>query len=53
VGSAFAYTVQRGKTTKTVKVKLEKMPAEVSARYASLEASYDPELAAMVIPTVD
>jgi hypothetical protein len=29
------------------------MPAEVSARYASLEASYDPELAAMVIPTVD
>ena len=52
-GSAFAYTVQRGKATKIVKVKLEKMPAEATTRYASLEASYDPELAAMVIPTVD
>jgi len=53
VGSAFAYTVQRGKATKTVKVKLEKMPADVTNRFASLEANYEPTLAAMVIPTVD
>ena len=53
VGSAFAYTVQRGKATKTVKVKLEKMPADASTRFAAQEASYEPTLAAMVIPTVD
>jgi len=53
VGSAFAYTVQRGKATKTVKVKLEKMPTEASSRFAAQEASYEPTLAAMVIPTVD
>lgn len=53
VGSSFAYTVQRGKATKTVKVKLEKMPVEATTRYASREASYDPALAAMVIPIVD
>ena len=53
VGSAFAYTVQRGKATKTVKVKLEKMPADATTRFASLEASYEPTLAAMVIPSVD
>jgi len=53
VGSAFAYTVQRGKATKTVKVKLEKMPADATARFASVEANYEPALAAMVIPSVD
>jgi S1-C subfamily serine protease len=53
VGSAFAYTVQRGKSTKTVKVKLEKMPVDASTRFASQEASYEPMLAAMVIPIVD
>jgi S1-C subfamily serine protease len=53
VGSAFAYTVQRGKATKTVKVKLEKMPADATTRFASLEASYEPTLAAMVISSVD
>jgi S1-C subfamily serine protease len=53
VGSAWAYTVQRGKATKTVKVKLEKMPADASTRFASREASYEHTLAAMVIPTVD
>ena len=53
VGSAFAYTVQRGKATKTVKVKLEKMPADATTRFASLEASYEPTLAAMVIESVD
>jgi S1-C subfamily serine protease len=53
VGSSFAYTVQRGKATKTVKVKLEKLPAEASTRFASQEASYEPSVAAMVIPVVD
>ena len=53
VGSAFAYTVQRGKTTKTVKVKLAQMPADASSRFASREVSYEPTLAAMVLTTVD
>jgi len=53
VGSSFAYTVQRGKATKTVKVKLEKLPADASTRFAAQEASYEPSLAAMVIPVVD
>lgn len=53
VGSAFAYTVQRGKATKTVKVKLEKMPADASSRFAAQEATYEPTLAAMVITTID
>jgi len=53
IGSSFAYTVQRGKATKTVKVKLEKLPADASTRFASQEASYEPSLAAMVIPVVD
>lgn len=53
VGSSFAYTVQRGKATKTVKVKLEKMPVDATTRFASQEASYEPMLAAMVIPVVD
>ena len=53
VGSAFAYTVQRGKSTKTVKVKLEKMPADVTSRFAAQDVNYEPMLAAMVITTVD
>jgi len=53
VGSSFAYTVQRGHSTKTVKVKLEKMPAEATARYANVEPTYEPTLAAVVIPVVD
>jgi S1-C subfamily serine protease len=53
VGSAFAYTVQRGKATKTVKVKLAEMPTDAPARFASREASYEPTLAAMVLTTVD
>ena len=53
VGSAFTYSVQRGKATKTVKVKLEKMPADASTRFAAQEASYEPSLAAMVVPVID
>ena len=53
IGSSFAYTIQRGKSTKVVKVKLEKMRTEDTTRFADLNPSYEPTLAAMVIPIVD
>ena len=53
IGSSFAYTVQRGRDTRTYKVKLEKMPKEATMRFADVEPTYEPTLAAVVIPTVD
>ena len=53
VGGTVFYTVQRGASTKNVKLKLEKMPASAAERYASREAGFDPVLAAVVIPTVN
>ena len=53
IGSTVAYTVQRGRSTQSIKVKLEKMPADATARFASHKASFDPVVAAMVIPVVD
>ena|SRR5215831_16043346 len=53
IGSSFAYTVQRGHSTKTVKVKLERMPDEATMRFADLDPTYEPTLAAVVIPIVD
>ena len=53
VGSSFAYTVQRAGKTRTVKVKLEKMPEEATMRIADVEPTYEPTLAAVVIPTID
>jgi S1-C subfamily serine protease len=53
VGSSVAYTVQRGRSTKTMKLTLEKMPASATERFASREASFDPALAAVVIPSID
>ena len=53
VGSSFAYTVQRGTSTKTVKVKLAKMPADATSRFATADVNYEPTLAAMVITTID
>ena len=53
VGSSFAYTVQRGHSTKTIKVKLEKMPEEATMKFADVEPTYEPTLAAVVIPVVD
>jgi S1-C subfamily serine protease len=53
VGAAVAYTVQRGKSTKVVKVKLEKMPEQATVRFAGREASFDPTLAAVVLASVD
>lgn len=53
IGSSCAYTIQRGRATKVVKMKLEKMPATATTRFAAHEASYEPALAAVVIPTID
>lgn len=50
VGSTVMWAVQRGTSTKNVKLKLEKMPANATERYASREASFDPSLAAVVMP---
>ena len=50
VGKTVTYAVQRGNATKNVKLKLEKMPANATERYASREASFDPMLAAVVMP---
>jgi S1-C subfamily serine protease len=53
VGSKVTYTVQRGKSTKNLKFKLEKMPADATDRFASRNASFDPVLAAVVMPTLN
>lgn len=53
VGSAVTYTVQRGNSTKAIKVKLEKMPADAASRFANRDASFDPALAAMVMPAAN
>jgi len=50
IGSAVTYTVRRGNSTKNVKLKLEKMPADATERFASRQADFDPALAAMVMP---
>ena len=49
VGSSLTYTVQRGKSTKNIKLKLEKMPAGAVEKFASREASYDPMLGTVVM----
>ena len=53
VGAAVAYTIQRGSSTKVVKVKLEKMPEQATAKFANREASFDPALAAVVLTVTD
>jgi S1-C subfamily serine protease len=50
VGSTVIYTVNRAGKTKDLKLKLEKMPANATERYASRDASFDPTLAAVVMP---
>lgn len=49
LGSSVAYTVQRGRSTKVMKLKLEKMPATATERFADREASFDPALATLVL----
>jgi len=53
VGSAVTYKVQRGSSTKSIKLKLEKMPSNAVERYASREATFDPILASVVMPAID
>ena len=53
VGSTVAYTVQRGKSTKSVKVKLQEMPESATARFADRNASFEPAFAAVVIPVAN
>jgi S1-C subfamily serine protease len=50
VGSTVAYTVNRAGSTKELKVKLEKLPANATQRFASRDASFDPMFAAVVMP---
>ncbi len=52
VGSAVTYKVQRGRSTKAIKLTLEKMPANATERFASRNASFDHSLAAVVMPAV-
>ena len=50
VGSTVSYKVNRAGATKELKVKLEKMPANATERFASRDASFDPMYAAVVMP---
>ena len=50
VGSTVTYTVQRGSKTKTFKVALVQMPAGAAEKYAGRDATFEPALAALVIP---
>ena len=49
VGRSVAYTVQRGRSTKVMKMKLEKMPAAATEKFANREANFDPALATLVL----
>ena len=50
VGSTVTWTVNRAGKSKDLKLKLEKMPASATEKYASKDASFDPMLAAVVMP---
>lgn len=50
VGSTVSYTVSRAGSTKELKLKLAKMPADATARYAGRDASFEPMFAAVVMP---
>jgi C-terminal processing protease CtpA/Prc len=53
VGRSVAYTVQRGGSKKNIKFKLAEMPSDATARFAARNASFDPALAAVVIPSAN
>ena len=53
VGSTVNYTVQRNGATKHFKLKLEKMPADATNRYASRQAEFSPALAAVVVTSAN
>ena len=55
IGSTVTYTVLRNGATrsKSVKLKLEKLPADATERFASRQANFEPMLAAVVMPSVN
>lgn len=50
VGSQVTYTVLRGSKTKDFKLTLVKMPTDAATKFAKRDASFDPSLAALVMP---
>ena len=52
-GHSVTYKVQRGNSTRLLKFKLEKMPANATARFARQQAAFEPSLAAVVIPAAN
>ena len=52
IGSTMTYKVQRGSSTKSIKLKLAKMPSDATARFADRQASFEPGLAAVVLPAL-
>jgi S1-C subfamily serine protease len=51
VGSVVTYSVRHAGVARTVQVKLERMPVEAAHRFAHRDATFDPMLAALVMPT--
>jgi C-terminal processing protease CtpA/Prc len=50
VGSTVSYTVNRAGAKKDLKLKLAKLPADATERFASREATFEPMYAAVVMP---
>ena len=53
VGRTVAYTVQRGRSIKVLTLKLAKMPADATERFANRDATFDPTLASVVMTTIN
>jgi len=53
VGSSVTYRVQRGNSTRNIKLKLEKMPVNATEHFASRQASFEPTLASVVVTSAD
>ncbi len=53
VGKTITYKVQRGSDTKSIRFKLEKMPTDATARFPNRKASFEPALAAVVMPSLN
>lgn len=49
-GSQVTYTVRRGSATREVKFKLVPMPSNARDKFAQRDGSFDPALAALVLP---
>lgn len=49
-GRSVTFTVQRGNSTRSLSMRLEKLPADAATRFASRRASFEPALASLVMP---